>query len=339
MSDPMTPDANAANRPLVSFFITSYFQEDKVRASIEGAFAQTYEPLEILLSDDCSQDGTFAAMQEMAAAYKGPHKIILNQNPENLGIARHVDRVMELTSGALLVQNAGDDISVPERTEKMVAAWLGSGRKFKAIHSARRRLDEESNLHEVFDDDRVLAHMTPLEVIRDHGTLVGASLAWDRELWDVFGPIAPVAIFDDFPTCFRASLIGDIHYIDEPLLNYRTGGISSRADAEHGENYLYGFRIKSHRWHRSFWLRYLEDMKTIQPPDYAECKRLCEEKVADAEFHIALAETSWWKLPLVLPGNLARSFGARDAKYLRENLKYLMGPFYKTRLDRKMQRR
>ena len=62
----------------------------------------------------------------------------------------------------------------------MVEAWLGSGRRAKAIHSARRRMDEAGGLHEVFDDARVLANQTPLEVIRDHGTLVGASLACDR---------------------------------------------------------------------------------------------------------------------------------------------------------------
>ena len=49
---------------------------------------------------------------------------------------------MELTSGDFVVQNAGDDVSVPERTDALVAAWLGSGRRLKAIHSARRRMDE-----------------------------------------------------------------------------------------------------------------------------------------------------------------------------------------------------
>ena len=59
-----------------------------MRAAIEGAFAQTYQPLEILLSDDCSPDGTYRVMQEMAAAYAGPHRVILNRNPKNLGITR-----------------------------------------------------------------------------------------------------------------------------------------------------------------------------------------------------------------------------------------------------------
>ena len=214
------PEAEAAagERPLVSFFVTAYRQEHLVRAAIEGAFAQTWEPLEILLSDDASPDGTWRVMQEMAAAYRGPHKVMLNRNPRNLGITAHVDRIMELTSGAFVVQNAGDDVSVPERTETLVAAWLGSGRRLKAIHSARRRMDAAGGRHEVVADGRVLADMTPFEVIRDHGTLVGATLGWDRDIWETFGPLGPTPVFDDFPTAFRASLIGGIGYVDEPLL-------------------------------------------------------------------------------------------------------------------------
>jgi len=141
------PPEPSGERPLVSFFVTAYRQEHLVRAAIEGAFAQTWQPLEILLSDDASPDGTYAVMQEMAAAYRGPHRLILNRNPKNLGITAHVDRIMELTSGAFVVQNAGDDVSVPERTDALVAAWLGSGRRLKAIHSARRRMDEAVGDH------------------------------------------------------------------------------------------------------------------------------------------------------------------------------------------------
>ena len=338
---PETPAETAAGneRPLATLFITTYNQQDYVAAAIDGAFAQTYQPLEIVLSDDASADRTFAIMQAMAAAYDGPHRLILNRNPVNLGIVPHVEKVMALSKGALIVENAGDDVSAPHRVERMVEAWLGSGRRAKAIHSARRRMDPAGALHEVFDDARVLANQTPLEVIRDHGTLVGASLAWDRAVYDVFGPQSPVAIFDDFPTAFRAALIGEIHYLDEPLLHYRTGGVSTRPTEKAGWNHLYGFRIKDLRWHRSFWRRYLADMDTVEPPDAGECRRLCREKIARADFLIGLAETPRWKLPLALPGNLARSLRARDPVYLQETLKYLAGPLYMARLDAKTRRR
>src|SRR6185503_20821734 len=105
------------NKPLLTFAIAALNQERFIREAVEGAFAQTYSPLEIVLSDDHSEDRTFEIMKEMAAAYHGPHKIILNQNPRRRCIGGHINRVVEISSGELIVGSAGDDVSVPERTQ------------------------------------------------------------------------------------------------------------------------------------------------------------------------------------------------------------------------------
>ena len=52
------PD-NATDRPLVSFAQFAYNQEKYIREAIEGAFAQTYEPIEVILSEDYSTNRTF----------------------------------------------------------------------------------------------------------------------------------------------------------------------------------------------------------------------------------------------------------------------------------------
>jgi len=84
-----SPRPEAGDRPLVTFALFGYNQEPYIREAVEGAFAQTYQPLEILLSYDCSTDRTFDIMRELAAAYAGPHRIRLNRNSTNLGLAGH----------------------------------------------------------------------------------------------------------------------------------------------------------------------------------------------------------------------------------------------------------
>jgi len=42
----------------VSFLILTYNQVDFVENALSGAFSQTYSPLEIVISDDASTDGT-----------------------------------------------------------------------------------------------------------------------------------------------------------------------------------------------------------------------------------------------------------------------------------------
>ena len=48
--------------PLVSYCVKCFNQEQYIGKALEAAFAQTYEPLEILIGDDCSTDGSMAGM-------------------------------------------------------------------------------------------------------------------------------------------------------------------------------------------------------------------------------------------------------------------------------------
>src|SRR5208283_5777669 len=123
------------DRPLLSFLLLAYNNEAFVREAISGALAQSYSPLEIIISDDGSTDRTFDIIQEMTEKYQGPHLIRLNHNPKNLGTCAHVNRVMELVRGELVIDSAADDISLPERTQIVYEAWEKSGRQGGSIYS------------------------------------------------------------------------------------------------------------------------------------------------------------------------------------------------------------
>ena len=107
-------------RPLVTFALFAYNQEKYIREAVEGAFSQTYEPLEIILSDDCSTDRTFEIMQEMAAVYRGSHRVVVRRNIENYGVLRHVRAVAEEANGQFFVLAAGDDVSKPTRVIQLI---------------------------------------------------------------------------------------------------------------------------------------------------------------------------------------------------------------------------
>ena len=103
-------------RPLVTFALFAYNQEKYIREAVEGAFAQTYDPLEIILSDDCSTDSTFLIMQQMADEYEGPHTVRVVRNAFNMGVLKHVFERGRDVQGSIIVMAAGDDISFPHRT-------------------------------------------------------------------------------------------------------------------------------------------------------------------------------------------------------------------------------
>ena len=71
------------DKPKVSFCIISYNQERYIKEAIESAFAQEYENLEIIISDDASSDSTPFIIKEMVENYKGSHEVIYNLNEKS----------------------------------------------------------------------------------------------------------------------------------------------------------------------------------------------------------------------------------------------------------------
>ena len=220
--------------PLVSFSIVSYNQEAYIREAVAGALSQTYSPLEIIISDDCSKDRTFEIVQEMVAAYKGPHAIRLNRNPTNVGIAENCNRALALCRGELLIGAAGDDISVAERTSITVRAWNDSGCRSTSLACRFEIIDENGRLLEG-DPDFVLQEAA-VRWVHERGTVAGFlrrrqphvsgcvhSIA--RKLITELGPLSPKVIYEDTALCFRTVLAGGYFtFIDAPLVKYRRHG-------------------------------------------------------------------------------------------------------------------
>jgi glycosyltransferase involved in cell wall biosynthesis len=226
---------NVGSEELVSFIVFGFNQEAIIHASIDAAFAQTYPNLEIVLSDNCSEDGTFDVMRRKAEEYDGPHKIRLNRNDRNLGFIGHVNKAFDLCSGAMIVYNPGDDISVPERTAELYEAYHRD--RPLLVHSDAVEMDADGTVTgREATRQAYLASITTEEAALSLALGIGATCAWNPELIRLFGPISEEETFDDLVFCFRAILADRIAHVPKPLVYYRTGiGLSQhRADTARG---------------------------------------------------------------------------------------------------------
>ncbi|MBF7730507.1 glycosyltransferase [Pseudomonas sp. N040] len=211
-------------KPLVTFALFAYNQEQFVREAVEGAFAQTYEPLEIILSDDCSTDRTFEIMREMSAAYEGPHKIILNRNDTNYGLTPHVFNVANIASGKLLIAAAADDVSFSNRTRLVVENWLKT-------HCSASTTDEEH--YDVFGTYRgyfkrsMMANSTIMDFASVKKSL-GCTWSIDRELLLKYPAPSRDVVNEDVLLGLIAALHNGVSYIPVATVKRTVGvGISS----------------------------------------------------------------------------------------------------------------
>jgi glycosyltransferase involved in cell wall biosynthesis len=253
--------ATAADKPLVTFAIASLNQEQFIREAVEAAFAQTYSPLEIILSDDHSEDATFTIMQELANSYRGPHRIILNQNPTRRCIGGHLNRIVEISSGDLIVGAAGDDVSLPDRTQQACDLWEKSGRLATSIHFAFIQIDENGNKIParykstavaegqgvVEQPGDALAYVKTLEPC-----IFGCAHAFSRKLFQLFGNLPENIIHEDNALGLRSVLGGKIIYSPAPMVKYRVHGNNVHTTRDHRIFDLAALEREEHRLRRSF---------------------------------------------------------------------------------------
>ena len=219
------------NRPLITFALFAYNQDQFIEKAVNAAFAQTYSPLEIILSDDCSDDKTFDIMTSMAKVYQGPHSVILNRNTENLGVGEHVNTIFCLARGDLIVAAAGDDISAPRRTERTVSRWIESGRpaslsaKVNLIDEAGRAITTKSVYKKNYTETPECRWQSLLLfAVSGQRNLLGCSSAWSPVLFQRFGPISNAIVNEDNVLAFRSWLIDRVLFLDDTLVEYRLHG-------------------------------------------------------------------------------------------------------------------
>jgi len=204
--------------PLVTFMLFAYEQEHFIRDAVRSALKQTYEPLEIILSDDCSSDNTFEIIKKEVVSYRGPHKIILNQNEKNLGLAGHINRVFAMAKGQLFVMAAGDDISVPERTELLVNRWLDKNAPVDLVCSYFQEMDVEGKTTDRIEKNVVFVPDVKRPVHQWACGATGACVAYDRKLYDKYGPLDSRIIAEDWVFSFRAWVESEIAVVEKPLV-------------------------------------------------------------------------------------------------------------------------
>lgn len=218
------------NSPLASFILIAYNQEMFIREALEGAFSQTYSPLEIILSDDASSDRTFEIMEEMVAEYSGPHQVKLNCNQKNLGLAHHVNYVSQLATGEILVLAAGDDISMPDRVKYSVDI-LDSNSDLNCVSFDSIKFTNSCDLASV-DSAVVVDDVFTETDVYDLDNLIrnsflhtnGATRAVRKCVFDYFGPLGQNSPTEDSTSFLRCLLLGKGAQVRVPLVFYRVHG-------------------------------------------------------------------------------------------------------------------
>jgi glycosyltransferase involved in cell wall biosynthesis len=238
------------NIPLVTLLLLTYNQAPYVSDALRSALAQDYENLEIIISDDCSTDATYTILLDRLKIHSSSKNTIIRRNNVNLGLAAHINILMGLASGDLIIIAAGDDVSLPHRVSTLVKQWVAEGKRSGSIFSRYQTMNNKGQiLRHKFpgSTQQVTLASQDIHTLKSFtvGTC-GCTQAWTKDLFKLFGPLDNRILHEDITIPLRALLAGSVTYIADELVIYRTTpGTLSRASYA---DYVERFRKMARYW-------------------------------------------------------------------------------------------
>jgi glycosyltransferase involved in cell wall biosynthesis len=216
-------------KPLVSIVTPSYNQASYLEETIRSVLEQGYEPLEYVVVDDGSTDGS----AELAERY-GDRLSVIRQ--ENSGQTAAINRGFAETTGELVGYLNSDDTLLPGALETMVAE-LEREPKALLVYGDAHYTDERSE-RTGYLQAREFDVAEMQRACDNH--VVQPSTLWRREAWDRYGPFDEDAYyFFDFEF-FMQFPPERVRRLEQPLSTYRihpaaksTGADGSRLPRDH----------------------------------------------------------------------------------------------------------
>jgi glycosyltransferase involved in cell wall biosynthesis len=211
------------SRPLVSVVMTTYNHQPYLAEAIEGVAAQEVDfPIELLIGEDCSTDGTRQVALDYQKKYADRIRVILHES--NVGGIENDRRLMSKSRGRYVAFCEGDDYWTDS---KKLASQVEILERFRDVnlcyHSAVRKTVSGETLRimgKLLDGDGLVPAE---EFFARHTKCPTASAVIRREAVSIpcfFYDTAPVG--DYFRDCLFSMGAG-AYYIDRPMSVYRVG--------------------------------------------------------------------------------------------------------------------
>lgn len=308
------------NKPLVTFVLFAYNQESFICEAVEAALAQTYTHLQIIISDDSSTDGTVGVIEKTLEAYRGPHTVVLNVNQINLGIGSHVNKLCKMAEGELIVVAAGDDVSRPDRTEKLVNAWILGGKRRASICSDVAAVDRDGVFLEKLSGAPFSGSIE--NGIRTYFSgVIGAAHAWRSDVFQVFGEMLENTVCEDRVIPLRSAFLGGAEYVPECLVNYRVHGDNVSHHFSVSEDQVIQRTLSIYRRNENIYENYCRDLAkakqldlvTADPVDFdrlillaSNLREKCRDKIDFLEGGVAKKVSLVYKYLVTDPAQAIR---------------------------------
>lgn len=253
---------NINKHPLVSCTVLSYNSAQTIVETLESIKEQTYQNIELIVSDDCSKDKSVEICREWIS--NNGERFVRTELltvDKNTGVSANANRALAACKGEWQKSIAADDILLPNCVEDFVqyvlenpeARWVSSyQKKYKNNFRPENCIDSGSVSNRSFFDltaEEQLRKIAPWNLIQAAPTFYETSLK--REV----GGYDERYSFEDYP--FFLTLLEHgykCYFLDKETVGYR---VHESAFHSSGKLFKYSFVLESKRFHKERCFKYL----------------------------------------------------------------------------------
>jgi glycosyltransferase involved in cell wall biosynthesis len=224
-------------RPLVSVLTPTYNGAAFVRETIESVLAQSYRPIEHIVVDDASSDGTAEIVEECAARHLD--RITFVRMTERAGPCRRRNDALDRAQGAYLAWLDHDDVWLPAKIEQQVEALEADpGAGF--AYTQYERFDHDTGQmlfrSDIDGEGEVLRRLFVEGCFISSSTVLIRRSAMERR--GLRFRDREFAFGDDHFLWLALALDWRLARVDEVLARLRVHGANTSADVADGQNWL-----------------------------------------------------------------------------------------------------
>lgn len=210
----------------VDILLATYNGEKYIKEQVESILNQTYENIQIIISDDCSTDKTRQVLKE----YENNEKIKIFYQEKNLGYVKNFEFLLKQVENNLYMLSDQDDVWKKEKVEKSVEKI--ENEKLDLVFGDLEVVDENLNtLYKSYNRYMHLIHKIK-KYQKDYrlqylyNCMTGCTIISRKNWIDKVLPFPTNSkyMIHDYWLGLVIALNGKVGYIEEPYILYRQHG-------------------------------------------------------------------------------------------------------------------
>lgn len=211
----------------IDVLLATYNGEKHIREQIDSILNQTYKNIRLIISDDCSTDGTLKILKNYEEKDK---RIKLYIQEKNLGVVKNIEFLLQKEEEPYYMLADQDDIWLPEKIEKSYQKLQEE--KADLVFGDLEVVDNElKTMYPSFNDYMLLTrkigkYIDSYKVNYLYNCVTGCTILAKKETIKEILPLPTTSkrVLHDHWIGLMVSLQGKLSYMPEKYIKYRQHG-------------------------------------------------------------------------------------------------------------------